>query len=61
MSIRRILRQFNQRLFRSRVHLIKTKGQFDQSKGYFNRRVDDKNYSFVSVQIKIILVVLDEK
>ena len=29
--------QFDRRLFRSRVHSIETKGQFDRSKGCFDR------------------------
>ena len=35
--------QFDRRLFRSRVHSIETKGQFDRSKGFDRRVSDDKN------------------
>ena len=34
--------QFDRRLFQSRVHSIKTKGQIGRSKG-FDRKVNDKN------------------
>ena len=34
--------QFDRRLFRSRVHSVETKGQFDQSKGFDRRVTDDK-------------------
>ena len=49
-NIRTVSSQFDRRLFRSNVHSIETKGQFDGSKGCFDRRVNhDKNYSFASV------------
>ena len=34
---------FDRRLFRSRVHSIETKGQFDPSKGFDRRVSDNKN------------------
>ena len=51
--------QFDWRLFRSRVHSIETKGQFDRSKGCFDRRGnDDKNYSLASKGTNKIIKVL---
>ena len=38
-----VLSKFDRRLFRSRVHLIETKGQFDPSKGFDRRVSDNKN------------------
>ena len=35
--------KFDRRLFRSRVHSIETKGQFDPSKGFDRRVSDNKN------------------
>ena len=44
--------QLDRRLFRSRVHSTETKGQFDGSKGFFDRGViHNKNYSFAPVHV----------
>ena len=38
-----VLSKFDRRLFRSRVHSIETKGQFNRRKGFDRRVSDDKN------------------
>ena len=41
---KKVSSQFDRRLFRSRVHSIETKRQFDRSKGFDRRVSDDKNW-----------------